>query len=82
MRIIAFIEKQEVIKKILKHMGLWEVNPRPPPWMAKAQPLFTDPHIDYSHRGVDPYGPEADSQVPLSDNALYAAPEYPADLSV
>ena len=31
MRIIAFIEDQEVIKKILKHLGLWGKNQRPPP---------------------------------------------------
>jgi hypothetical protein len=38
------------IKKILKHLGLWEVKPRPPPRMAKTQPLHTEPHIDYSAR--------------------------------
>jgi hypothetical protein len=27
MHIIAFIEKQAVIKKILKHLGLWELTP-------------------------------------------------------
>jgi hypothetical protein len=47
MRIIAFIEKQEVIKKILKHLGLWEVKPRPPSQTAKMRTLFTEPHIDY-----------------------------------
>jgi hypothetical protein len=31
MRVISFIEDPQVIKKILKHLGLWEVNPRPPP---------------------------------------------------
>jgi len=50
MRIIAFIENKEVIKKILKHLGLWEVKPRPPPRMAKSQPLSTEPHIDDSAR--------------------------------
>jgi hypothetical protein len=71
MRIIAFIEGEEVIKKILKHLGLWEVNPphfrrvkpRPPPRMAKAQPLCTEPHIDYS-----------DTQVFSSDNRFYVDP--------
>jgi len=46
MRIISFIEDPQVVKKILKHMGLWEVEPRPPPRTAKAQPLLTEPHID------------------------------------
>jgi hypothetical protein len=29
MRIIAFIEDEEVIEKILKHLGLWEVKASP-----------------------------------------------------
>ncbi|MBN2034679.1 MAG: transposase, partial [Deltaproteobacteria bacterium] len=48
MKVISVIEDQDVIKKILKHLGLWEVKPRPPPRNAKSQPLSTDPHIDYS----------------------------------
>ena len=54
MRIIAFIEGGEVIEKILKHLGLWELTPRPPPRMAKSQPLYTVPHIDYSDTQVAP----------------------------
>jgi hypothetical protein len=53
MRLIAVIDDQDVIKKILKHLGLWELTPRPPPRMGKAQPLSAEPDIDYS-----------DSQVP------------------
>jgi hypothetical protein len=52
-----------------KHLGLWELTPRPPPRMSKAQPSYTEPHIDYS-----------DSQVPPSDNGFYVDPVYPADL--
>jgi predicted Zn-dependent peptidase len=37
MKIISFIEDEEVIKKILKHFGLWEVKARPPP-KVKAPP--------------------------------------------
>ncbi|MBN2254063.1 MAG: hypothetical protein JW701_10225, partial [Kosmotogaceae bacterium] len=48
MKVISVIEDEDVIKKILKHPGLWEVKPRPPPRNAKSQPLSTDPHIDYS----------------------------------
>jgi hypothetical protein len=40
-------------------------------WIGRLHLLSTEPHIDYSHRGVGPYGPEADSQVPPSDNGLY-----------
>ena len=59
MRIIAFIENEEVIKRILKHLDLWDVKPRPPPPMPKAQPLYTKPWIDYS-----------ESQDAPSDNGL------------
>jgi peptide subunit release factor RF-3 len=38
MRIIAFIEAADVIKKILKHFGLWEVKPKPRP-TANASPM-------------------------------------------
>jgi len=50
------------------------------PPSAKSQPLSTEPHIDYSHRGVGPYGPEADTQVLSSDNGFYVDPIYPAEL--
>jgi len=71
MKVISVIEDEDVIKKILKHLGLWEVKPRPPPQNAKSQTLSTEPHIDYS-----------DTQVCPSDNGFYVDPEYPADLSV
>ena len=29
MRVIAFIEDPDVIKKILKHLDLWNVKPKP-----------------------------------------------------
>ena len=48
-----------------------ESKERPPPRMAKAQPLYTEPNIDYS-----------DSQVIPSDNGFYVDPTYPADFSV
>ena len=57
MAIIAFIVAEDVIEKILKHLGLWEVKPRPvcvhrtgrpPSRMPKSPPLYTEPHIDYS----------------------------------
>jgi len=63
MRIIAFIEDPEIIKKILKHLGLWEIKERPPP-RANAPPKY-EPYIDYS-----------DSQLPLPYKCLYVDPEY------
>jgi len=62
MRIIAFIEDEEVIKKILKHLGLWEIKQRPPP-KSTGPPEY---RIDYSV-----------SQLPGSDDWLYADPVYP-----
>ena len=50
---ISFTEAEDVIRKILTHLGLWAVKPRPPPQMAETQPLYTEPHIDYSaHPGA------------------------------
>jgi hypothetical protein len=68
MRVISFIEDQDVIKKILKHLGLWEVKPRPPPKAIGPQktPEYS---IDYF-----------DSQIPPSDNGFCVDPIYPADL--
>jgi hypothetical protein len=60
MKVISVIEDQDVIKKILKHLGLWEVKSRLPPRMAKSQPSSTEPHIDYSN-----------SQLPPSDDGLH-----------
>ena len=38
-RIIAFIEDQQIVKKILKHLGLWDVKRKPPP---RANPPEAD----------------------------------------
>jgi hypothetical protein len=69
MKIISVIEDQDVVKKILNHLGFCQVKTRSPPRSAKAQPLCTEPWIDYS-----------DSQVPPSDNGFYVDPIFPADL--
>ena len=39
MRVIAFIEDEDVIGKILKHLGLWEVKRKPLP-RANAPPVI------------------------------------------
>ena len=62
MRILAFIEDEEVIKKILNHLGLWERKARPPPKTSVPQP---NAHIDKS-----------DSQVPPCEDYLYVDPVY------
>ena len=45
MRVIAFIEDPEVIKKILKHLDLWDVKRKPRP-MANATPIDVFPAYD------------------------------------
>ena len=64
MKVISVIEDEGVIKKILKHLGLWQVNPRPPP-KATGPQKTPEYSIDYSV-----------SQLPGSDKWLYVDPEY------
>ena len=40
MRIIVFIEDEEVIEKILKHLGLWEAKAQPPPKVKAPFPTI------------------------------------------
>jgi len=63
MRIIAFIEDNKVIKKILKHLDLRKIKQRPPP-KATRPPKPTKYSIDYSV-----------SQLPLSEDWLYVDPQ-------
>ena len=65
MRVLAFIEYQEVIKKILKHLGMWAIKVRPPPKRANGPPLNI--HID-----------SANSQIPPSEDYFYGGQDYPA----
>ena len=65
MRVLAFIEDPEVIKRILKHLGLWFAKRKPQP-LANAPP--TELHIDYS-----------DSQIPPSEEDLYTDADYPVE---
>jgi hypothetical protein len=59
MKVISVIEDDEVIKKILKNLGLWDVTTRPPP-KAAGPPKKIEYGIDYST-----------SQIPASDKWLY-----------
>jgi hypothetical protein len=65
MKVISVIEDEEVIKKILKHLGLWGVEPRPPPKPTRPTKI-AEYSIDYST-----------SQLPASDKWLYVDSEYP-----
>ena len=64
MRIISFIEDEEVIEKILKHLGLREVKTRPPP-RAKTP--------------VTIYLAHSDSQQVSFADSFYAHPDYKMD---
>jgi hypothetical protein len=64
MRIIAFIEDEEVIEKILKHLGLCEAKARPPP---KVKAPFPTIYLD-----------DSESQI-LFPDSFYAHPDYPID---
>ncbi len=47
MKVISFIEDEEVIKKILKHLGLWEKKAKPPP-KATGPRKTQEYHLDDS----------------------------------
>ncbi len=64
MRVIAFIEDPGVIKKILKHLNLWEVNQKPHP---KANGPPEDLFVVYDEHP----GPTTDDYV--------RDPDYPAE---
>jgi hypothetical protein len=64
MKVISIIEDEEVVKKILKHLDLWDVKERPPP--KTEGPLKPVKYtFDYST-----------SQLPASDKWLYVDVEY------
>jgi hypothetical protein len=65
MRIISFIEDEEVISKILKYLDLWELKVKLPSKMKV--PSITIP-ID-----------DSDSQVPTFCPPFYPDPIYPTD---
>ena len=58
----SVISNEQVIEKILRHLGLWEREVRPPP-KANATPQNVD--IDY-----------CDSQLPPSEDYLYSDVDY------
>jgi hypothetical protein len=64
MSLIAVIEEPDVIKKNLKHLGLWEIKRKP-------QPVDNAPPIDVY--------PAYDQQPAPSADDYIADPHYPAD---
>ncbi len=66
MKVISIIERPEIIKKILRHLGLWEKKARPPPKTGALK------------SGID----ISDSQLPSCEDHLYYDPEYPIEAYV
>ena len=49
MKIVAFIEEEPVIEKILRHCKLWQEEPaRPPPQNVMAESIVYETVYDYS----------------------------------
>jgi hypothetical protein len=65
MKVISVIENEDDIKKILKHLGLWDLKARPLPRKEKATGR-TENSMDYSV-----------SQLPPLEDHLYFDVEYP-----
>jgi len=64
MRIIAFIEDADVIKKNLQHLGLWDARRKPRP-VANGPPIDIFPAYD------EQPGPSSDDYI--------QDPQYPAE---
>jgi hypothetical protein len=71
MRIIGFIEDREVIKVILKHLGLWLVKSKPVPYLIREP--TPKAHAPPARYALD------FSQLPMNDDHLHRDPDYPWD---
>jgi hypothetical protein len=60
MRVIAFIEEQAVIEKILKHLGLWVIYSRPTPRRVASRVCEDE---------VPDFNPSADGFFPDPDHS-------------
>jgi len=73
MRILSFIQDREIIKAILKHLGLWLVKSRPIP-KAHAPPARNQDGSGQARYVLDRF-----SQVLMNDDHLHRDPDYPWD---
>jgi len=81
MRIISFIEDREVIKTMLKHLGLWLVKSKPVPYSIREPTPKAHAPPALNQDGSGPAGCIRDpfSQLPVNDDPLYRDPDYPWD---
>ena len=73
MRVVAFIENPDVIKKILKHLGQWDEK-RKPLAIAHAPPIDVFPSylpVRSTQTGDEKPGPSTDDYI--------TDPDYPAE---
>jgi hypothetical protein len=57
MKIISVIDQPEVVKQILQHLGLWEIQKRPPPRIKPpSSELYAAEQIP-SYDNADPDSP-------------------------
>ena len=55
MKIISFIEDEQLVKKILKHLDLWGVKRKPPPCANGPPPETFIIYDELSSPGADDY---------------------------
>jgi len=72
MKVISVIENEQVIEKLLKHLGLWDVKARPPPKTSTPHPNVQLDNVYFHESRVD-------SQVPPCEDYLFHDPEYPIE---
>jgi hypothetical protein len=77
MGVIAFIKDPDVIKKILKHLGLWDVKRKPRPLLMFTR-LWRAPPIDVFPAYDKQPGPSADDYI--ADPDLCASGALPRRL--
>jgi len=75
MKVISVIEDEDVIKKILKHLKLWDQKARPPP-KPPTQQKTPEYRIDYSESQLLEFTRHHSGG---SDKWLYVDPVYPED---
>jgi hypothetical protein len=81
MRIISFIEDREVIKAILKHLGLWLPKSKPVPYLIRnpTPKAHAPPALNQHGSGPAGYIRDSFSQLLLNDGHIYRDPDYPWD---
>ena len=65
MRIIAFIEDQQIVKKILQHLDLWHVKRKPPPRSNDPPSEAIIIYDESSSPGADDYIIDADYPIEI-----------------